>query len=285
MFAQVKARCVQLMGSEDAFNREASFLLQAIDGSADLKACTPESKVQALVNVANIGLSLNPTLRFCYVIPKNVMSGVVDGRKKYEKRVTIEPSYMGLLKLATDSGMVRDVVARVVYEGDQFAIDVAKNDASHIPYWTRGMNRGRIVGAYSMATLTDGAKHIEVIGADELGLIRSKSLNAGSAIYNDWEGEMARKAVIKRHVKYLPKSGAEGERLMHAIDLDNEGLDLMKPSEVTGADGWAVKVRKALEAYHGEDKESLREQCNEKMQAGEFDETFARNILATIAGA
>ena len=52
--------------------------------------------------------------------------------------------------------------------------------------------------------MRDGEEIVEVMGADESRKIRSKSDNATGSVHTDWAGEMARKMVVKRLLKYLP---------------------------------------------------------------------------------
>ena len=58
-------------------------------GDAAMK--NPLSAQAALANVAAIGLSLNPVKRQAYLITRNV-----NNNGKWESRVFLEPSYMGL---------------------------------------------------------------------------------------------------------------------------------------------------------------------------------------------
>lgn len=281
IFAGIRDRCSKLLG-EDRFLREASFAVQIIAANPGLMACTNASKLAAMVNVANTGLTLNPVMKLAYLIPRNVKVKGENGADRWEKRLAVEPSYVGLMKVATDTGSVKHFDAQVVYTGDEFSFDKGAKRIVHVPYWTRGAERGDIIGAYSIATLVDGSILIEDMGADELALIRSKSDNANGSVYKDWAGEMARKALIKRQCKYLPKS-ERNEALMAAIAIDDEGFDALPMSEDKRAElTLRDRVREALDFYQGEDKEDIRDLCRQKTIAGEFTEMFAKNVLAQM---
>ena len=95
------------------FEREAGFAVQVLEANSfalSIAQRSRQSVVNAVVNVAAIGLSLNLATKLAYLVPRK--TGIV-----------LEISYMGLVKLATDSGSVRWVKAELVYEQDRFTID------------------------------------------------------------------------------------------------------------------------------------------------------------------
>lgn len=202
-----------------AIQRELSFANQLIAGNDYLAGCSKQSLAAAVVNVANIGLTLNPASKEAYLVP----------RKNTGKNVTeanLQPSYIGLCKLITQAGMVSNIIANVVCENDQFTMDLADNSRPvvHIPK-LRTSERGRVVGAYALATLTNGLKQVEWMDVDELYKVREMSESWKSESrrkYSPWENheaEMMRKTVVRRIYKYLPRGGnnAAADR---AIELD-----------------------------------------------------------------
>ena len=76
---------IQLIGKENMI-RETSFAIQAANSNSMLADATPVSVAKAVWNVAISGLSLNPILKFAYLVPKRI-SGVVEA--------ILMPSYMG----------------------------------------------------------------------------------------------------------------------------------------------------------------------------------------------
>lgn len=293
MFSAVKERCATLFGSEDRFVKEATMLLQIIHDKPELQAATRQSVVAAMLRIATTSLTINPMMKECYVVTRRTKVRQPNGSEAWETRLGIEPSYIGLMRLATDTGAVKDFEAQVVWQGDVFEYDlVDKKPTKHVPYWIAGNPRGDLRGVYGFARLADGTIKPEHMGADEIALIMSKSEAvkaqraklakgeaAGATVYDEWLGEMARKALVKRLQKWVPRT-PNTERLMAAIEADNEGYDL-----ADGRDSLSTLKRRvlvALEAYTGEDKEELRAMCHEKVMAGEFTEAFATNILQQI---
>jgi recombination protein RecT len=291
MFMPIRDRFVRMMG-EETFQREASFALQLMEENADLRSATRTSLLGAVMNVANIGLTLNPVLKQAYLITRKTKVRGSDGIERYEKRAALMPSYVGLMKLATDLGVVRKFEAQAVYEGDKINLDLGTKQVSHTPYWLNGNERGKLIGCYGIATLDDGSKIVEAIGADELKLIRSKSdsekaklkaIKQGEAVnatvWDEWEGEMVRKAVLKRLFKYVPKT-ERNLPLMNAIAIDNEDFDLETEVDENNPRALVRKVLETWKTYRGSDRDEIQDLCKSKLEAGEFTATFAENIIA-----
>lgn len=289
-FDPVRERCIKMFGTEDRFLQEASFLLRAVNDTPALQECSPHSITAVLVNIASTGLSLNPVQKLCYIIPRNTKIKTPGGADRWEKRAMVEPSYMGLMKLATDSGAVRHFEAQVVYKGDEFDFDlVDKKPRTHKPYWTLGHERGKLIGVYGFAILADGAVIPEHMGADELQKIRSKSDNAAGAIFQDWEGEMARKSLVKRLQKYVPRT-PKSEGFLQAIDLDNAGFELaptkvgaaeLAPAEVD-CEAIKAEVRDLLKTYKGADRAAIKKECADFALTQKVDAGFWAGILKRL---
>jgi phage RecT family recombinase len=201
--------------------KEISFALQTINKSAQLQKCSGESVLQAVVNIANVGLTLNPAAKEAYLIPR--WSSISKGME-----ASLEPSYVGMVKLLTDTGSVKAMVCQLVYEGDTFEVDLANNlnPVTHKPNLLQ--KRETIIGVYALATLSDNTRQVEWMTIFDIHEIRDRSetykaFKAGKIQACTWVsdfGEMARKTVIKRIYKYLPRS-EKAAVLDRAIELDN----------------------------------------------------------------
>lgn len=291
-FEQSRDRCVQLFGTEQRFIEEATHLLALVHNTPALKECTGASIQGVLLAIASTGLSLNPVMKLAYVIPRNIKIKTPGQADRWEKRAMVEPSYMGLMKLATDSGAVRNFEVHEVYQGDEFEFDIVeKRPRVHKPYWTIGRQRGAIIGVYGFAILADGTVIPEHMGADELVKIQAKSDNANGSVYTDWQGEMARKALVKRLQKYVPRT-EKSERFLEAVELDNAGFDLSKPtgpgaakpaeSEVAEVQS---KVRAAFQTYTGADKAELKKRAADEAVSGRQNPEFWKDLLFILTGA
>ena len=212
-FNPIRQRFIEQV-NEKTFNREASFALQLLQTNKSLQKCTEKSLLASVLNISHIGLSLNPASKLAYIVPRYTNG---------EMRACLEPSYQGLVKLITDTGSCTSVQANVVYKGDDFDYSLGLNpDIKHKPKF----ESKEIIGCYAWARLKDGTHQIEFMTIDELHSIRDvsesykayKAKKIKSCVWVDWESEMCRKTVIRRLVKYLPKT-EQFDRVAEAISL------------------------------------------------------------------
>lgn len=211
----VKERMIKLI-DEETYIKEVSFALQAINQSEYLQKCSKESLQKAVYNISTTGLSLNPVLKFASLVPRYINGGY---------QCVLEPQYQGLVKLITDTGSVQNVYAHNVCDGDEFEVQYGTTaEIIHKPKF----KSKSITHSYAVAILPNGSKQFEVMTKEELDYIRgmSESYKAFEAkkikncIWVQHEGEMCKKTVIKRLVKYLPKTD-KYEKLAQAVELDN----------------------------------------------------------------
>lgn len=233
-YAPIKSNWVAQSGLEEAvFQKEVSFAIQHAIKNPYLQKCEPTSVLRAVMNIAQVGLTLNPVSKYAYLIPR------YNGATR-QLECVLEPSYIGLSKLLTDSGSVTSLECHLIHEGDAIKVDMASNQKilSHTPYFLNGKPKGGILGVYSNATLPDGSKHVEVMSFTDLSEIKErsesyKSFKEGKIKSCTWvtdEGEMSRKTVIKRHSKYLPKS-ERTTKFDQAVDLDNQVNGFREPMD------------------------------------------------------
>lgn len=197
----VKDKMLKLI-DEETYIREVSFAMQAINQSEYLQKCSKESLQKAVYNTATTGLSLNPVLKFASLVPRYINGGY---------QCVLEPQYQGLVKLVTDTGSVQNVYAYNVMQGDEF--DVVYGTSTEIVHRPKFASKD-ITHTYAVAILPNGTKQFEVMTKEELDHIRgmSESYKAYDAkkiktcIWVQHEGEMCKKTLIKRLVKYLPKN-------------------------------------------------------------------------------
>lgn len=224
----IKENFVQLT-DEKNFKREVGFAIQILKSNQYLQKCSRESILQAVYNVSQTGLTLNPVLKYAYLIPRR--------NKNKDLVCVLEPGYQGLIKLATDTDNINSIEVQLVYEGDEVEIDLASDEKikKHIPYLLTGKEQGKILWGYSVAKLQDGSRHVEYMSIDQIHKVRGcsesfKSYTAkqskgqwASSVWVTDEPEMCRKTIVKRHFKYLPKS--DNNQLEKAIELDNQDYD------------------------------------------------------------
>lgn len=205
------------------WEKESQFaiqLFQANDYLAKAALSNQSSAQNAIINVAAIGISLNPALKHAYLVPRSVKK---DG--KFIISVCLDISYMGLLHLASESGSILWGQAVIVHEKDDFKLTGLGN-LPHHNYSPFG-DRGEKVGVYCTVKTAHGDYLTECMSIDEVFSIRSRSESFKKG-YGPWlsdEGEMIKKTVVKRANKYWPKV----QRLSNAIEYLNtiggEGIE------------------------------------------------------------
>jgi len=197
--------------SDIDFIREATFATQYLEGNdylIKMALQNPKSLQNAIINIASIGLSLNPANRHAYLVPR-------------KGGVCLDVSYIGLVKLATDAGAVEYVQSKLVYRNDSFETHGISKEPTHSfnPFG----DRGELVGVYCVAKLKSGEFLTEIMSKEECYSIRHRSDAYASGRSCPWktdEGEMMKKTVIKRAVKLYPSTGMD--RINKAIHVINE---------------------------------------------------------------
>ncbi len=189
------------------FKKEAGFALQLLKANNFLKdtaSQNPDSLQNAITNIAAIGISLNPALKESYLVPRG-------------KAVCLDISYIGLIKLATDTGSILWVQAEIVKKNDKFEyMGVGRAPTHQMDPFS---DRGEIVGVYCVAKLSTGEMLSTIMSKADCDAIKDKSSQAAkSGPWVSFYEEMLKKTVIKRASKLWPKS----ERLLSAVDVLNE---------------------------------------------------------------
>ena len=200
-----------------SFAKEMGFALQIVEGNAALKAMAmkePAQLRQAIYNVALTGLSLNPVLKHGYILPR-------------KGKLIFEPSYMGMTEILTQAGTIIQMQSSVVCAGD--FIEIQMGDTQAITHRIDiNQKRGEIIGAYAIATLPNGQKQHEIMTREEIDSIRKRS-QGGQAWDTDF-AEMARKTVVRRIFKHLPKTQLS-ESAVNAFKVFDENNEMDYKSE------------------------------------------------------
>lgn len=202
------------------FEQEASFALQSLQANKFLAQTAFEnadSLINAIHNVASIGLSLNPALKHAYLVPR-------------DKKVCLDLSYKGLAHLAIESGSLKYVQAELVFQKDKFVLRGRGQEPIHErnPF---DPERGDLIGAYCIAETTSGDFLVEAMPAKEIFAIRDrtqayKAYKDGKVSSCPWvsdEGEMFKKTVIRRASKSWPMTNTNNDlRVSEALKVQDE---------------------------------------------------------------
>lgn len=185
--------------------KESQFAIQFFqknDSLAKTALANPISAQNAIINIAAIGLTLNPASKLAYLVPR-------DGG------VCLDVSYMGLLHIAQETGAIKWGQAKLVYSNDTYESNGLDQAPTH-KYNAFG-ERGDVVGAYCTVKTSDNDYLTEEMSLAEIKQTEATSKAKNGPWKNFWS-EMARKTVVKRASKMWPKS----LRLDSAINVLNE---------------------------------------------------------------
>jgi recombination protein RecT len=232
-----KDRFMQIAPKGLDFTAEHGFAVQLLNNNDYLKKCAmsnPISLQAAIINVAAIGLSLNPAKKQAYLIPRNVKHG-----NEWVSKIFLEPSYVGLVDLATSSGSILWVQANTVHTSDQFIDNGPGQRPTHIymPF-DPPAKRGEMIGAYCVARTSTEDYLTCMMPMHEILSVRDRSESWKRNQSGPWAtdfGEQVKKTVIRRAFKTWPKTPTL-ERMAAAIDLsnNNEGFEPILTSPALG---------------------------------------------------
>lgn len=212
---QIAPRFTAIEGLKLQFDKELGFAVQALKKNSYLLDIALRDKTElqaAIFNVALTGLSLNPVLKYAYLLPR---SG----------KICLEPSYIGLIKILTDAGSIKQIWADVIREGDHSRIERGTNPTIEHSFEIDTV-RGDIKGVYACAKLSDGTMQFEVLQTVEVEKIKQRSEAVKSGKSSPWdtdESEMYKKTAIRRLFKYLPKTEISVQALetLQVFDTNN----------------------------------------------------------------
>ncbi|AXF52917.1 MAG: recombination and repair protein RecT [Bacteriophage sp.] len=199
-----------------SFEREAGFAIQimtANDYMSKLAVNDRQSVVNAVTNVAAIGISLNPAKKQAYLVPR-------------KGKICLDISYMGLIDLAIDSGSIMWAQAELVHSGDAFALNGFDKPPTH-SYNPFSAERGEMVGAYVVVKTHTGDYLTACMSKGDIDAIKNRSESVKAGKSSPWDtdyGEMAKKTVVKRAYKYWPKSERLDQAIHHLNTEGGEGL-------------------------------------------------------------
>jgi len=161
-----------------------------------LLECDPRSILVAVMQLAMSGINPSKHMKEAYLIP-------------YGKECQMQLSYLGIVKLATKSALIKAIWARAVYEGDYFEISLGTTEEI---VHRRGPNFGnaaKFQEVYAVVEMANGSKVFEVLNKIQIERLRLKSpmQKSGQPTKGAWASDydqMAKAKVVKAVLKLIP---------------------------------------------------------------------------------
>lgn len=196
--------------SPERFTRIA---LTAVRANPQLQVCTHMSFLAALMQSAQLGLEPNTPLGQAYIIP-------------YKQEAQFQIGYQGLLELCYRTGAYQSVSAHPVYENDVFDYEFGLlPNIKHKPSKTP---EGLPIYYYAVYRLQNGGYGFAVMSREQVEAHRNRySPSWSKGAFSPWAtnfDEMALKTVLKRALKYAPKT-AEIARAMAADETIKDRIE------------------------------------------------------------
>lgn len=193
------------------WEQESQFAIQALQ-SNDFLAKAAENNLarlqNAIINVAAVGISLNPALKHAYLVPRSPAKG-------QPAQVFLDISYQGLLHIAMTSGAIEWGQAKLVYEKDSY--ENVGIDKPPVHKQNTFGDKGKVIGVYCTVKTPSGDYLTEEMDLEAIQKVANTS-KAANGPWRSWWEEMARKTVVKRASKYWPRA----DRVSSAANILNE---------------------------------------------------------------
>lgn len=220
---------------------------------SELQKCTPESIRDAAITSATLGVPIDGR-QYAYLVP-------------YKGHVQFQLSYKGYVYLAKRDPDVDQIQSVIVYEEDDFSVDMGDNTITHIPNLdsqTYGQDSA-IKYVYAIVRFKENTgRHriFEVMTRKAIDDIRDNAKQ--DYIWSRHYGEMARKTVIKRLCKHAQLGDS------HNIEVVDNAVDQGKIVNITpdgvieAEDFLAEDAKKIIAAIEGCEEHDALEEINEQ---------------------
>ena len=270
----VRPKFKEMMPARMDVTAEYGFAMQLLGNNQYVKKVAEENPISlasAVLNVAAVGLSLNPAKAQAYLIPRNVKVG-----DKWISKICFEPSYRGFCDLATMSGEIKWLQVNVVYENDSF-IDNGPGDRPTHEYdaFAPIGDRGEIRGVYSVAKTKDGDYLTTLMREDELIAIRDKSESWKKSQNGPWKDFPVEGINFIESSPEITKFTADQKDYYDDLVSSNDDLGMFAFSQTIEEGAW-------ISLYHSfpkGEKGKYRDVVNSLVASGRENMVLLRSLL------
>lgn len=209
LFEKSKGNISALLPKHLTPERIIKITLSAASRNPRLLECSAQSILKSVLLCSEMGLEPSGQLGGAHLVPyKNNKTNC------YEAQVI--PDYRGLMDLARRSGQITTIESACVYEKEVFEYEKGLHPKLvHKPLLKGEL--GNMIAVYAIAFFKDGGHQAEVMAIDEIESIRKRSKASSTGPWQTDFDQMARKTVLRRLCKYLPRS----TELVKALEAEN----------------------------------------------------------------
>lgn len=180
--------------SEERFIRLAVTAIRTNPKLASIAISNKLSFLGALMQSVQMGLEPNTPLGEAYLIP-------------YGSEIQFQVGYKGLIALAYRTGEYQYIDAQAVCPSDEFTYQYGtESSLKHVP---AGLSNETPIFYYAVWKLKNGGHGFAVMSKDQISAHRDRTSKSASGKSSPWHTDfdaMAQKTVLKRALRYAPKS-------------------------------------------------------------------------------
>lgn len=177
-----------------------------------LQVCTKDSIANSLLDMVVQGL--NPAKKQGYFIA-------------YGKQLVFQRSYFGTMAVTKRVTGAKDILAEVVYEGDEFEFEInrGRKKITKHKQTLASINGGKIVAAYCTIILDDERDFTEIMTMEEIRQAWKKSKQnpeKEGSTHQEFPQEMAKKTVINRTCKAYLNTSDDSSLVMRHFNRQDD---------------------------------------------------------------
>lgn len=178
------------------------------DGKPILEICSKESIAKSLLKMVVLGLS-----------PLKKQGDFI----VYGNQLTFQEEYTGNIALAKRYGMLKNIKANAIFQGDIFEFIINSYGRKIVIKHEQKLENigGEVIGAYAVMEMDDGSLNAEIMSISQIKSSWNQgSMKGQSGAHKNFSDQMAIKTVINRACKLLIRSSND------SIFIDNEEKDV-----------------------------------------------------------
>lgn len=184
------------------------------DKKPALQVCTRDSIANSLLDMVVQGL--NPAKKQGYFIV-------------YGNKLVFQRSYFGTMAVTKQVANAQDIVAQVVYKGDEFLYEIKSGRKYIIKHIQKieNINHENIIAAYCTILFKDGSEYTDIMTFDQIKKAWSKSKMSpekDGSTHKEFPEEMAKKTVINRTCKKYINSSNDSNLFLHHFNRSDEEI-------------------------------------------------------------